>query len=191
MKRISVSLLLAGLVLTSCSKEETISLSEKEAAAQFQSALDNATTKESTTASTTGTVISTANYSKVSVNYVGAKAYSYTSSGTYTQKSTGDFIKDSGTIRSAGLTGKGHVFDISFPDTKIKVNTNYTLDLNKGTAILANPTDQDSYVYRLTTGTVAFTTISENSIVGEITGTFKRFSGGQVSQGKITFEFSK
>ncbi len=61
----------------------------------------------------------------------------------------------------------------------------------KGTAILANPTDQDSYVYRLTTGTVAFTTISENSIVGEITGTFKRFSGGQVSQGKITFEFSK
>ncbi len=58
MKTFFFSLLFAGVMLTSCSKEETISLSEKAAAAQFQSALDNATTKESTTASTTGTVIS-------------------------------------------------------------------------------------------------------------------------------------
>jgi uncharacterized SAM-binding protein YcdF (DUF218 family) len=187
MRTISLSLLLAGLALTSCSKDETISPSEKEALTKLELEIQG-TLKPS---DKIATVVSTGAYTKVSLNYVGVKTYSYTASGTYNQKDAGDFIKDSGIIRSAGLTGKGHVFDISFPNTKIKINTNYTIDSNTSVINMANPTVQDSYVYRLNTGRIVFTTISENSIVGEIAGTFKRFSGGEVSQGKITFEFKK
>jgi hypothetical protein len=131
-------------------------------------------------------------YSNANIDFETAIVqYSYASRGLYKRVKTTDIITDDGIIDILEQGGKGHIFELKLPNTVTKINVPYTINEASTLINLAHPQIRDLYVYHLVSGTVLFKEISKAKLVGEITGTFKILSGGEVSQGKITFEFIK